>query len=246
MVNEYSAKYRRVPVNTPEIVRSNNLVPSATASGSGQWSLDSYDLSRDDKKYFTPNIVAETTPGRSDCTARSVTAARLCLNSPPEAPNNRGRSDPNINDYHSDPMGMSSTFWIPDITDLWRQQEETRQQYADLSNVAHDIVSIIPHGVTVVASISLGRHVNGWRQSETTGKTLREKVIGRQFAQANHQILEGDDPALNMTDTENDLQMKKEAEERKLHRMVKVHDFLEMWQGSQNLCVTQKESRTQN
>jgi len=40
--------------------------------------------------------------------------------------------------------------------------------------------------------------------------------------------------------------MKKEAEERKLHRMAKVHDFLEMWQGSQNLCASQKESRAQN
>jgi len=28
--------------------------------------------------------------------------------------------------------------------------------------------------------------------------------------------------------------------------MAKVHDFLEMWQGSQNLCATQKESCTQN
>jgi hypothetical protein len=40
--------------------------------------------------------------------------------------------------------------------------------------------------------------------------------------------------------------MKKEAGERKLHRMAKVHDFLEMWQGCQNLHATQKESRTQN
>jgi len=40
--------------------------------------------------------------------------------------------------------------------------------------------------------------------------------------------------------------MKKEAEARKLHRMAKVHDFLEMWQGSQNLCATQKESHAQN
>jgi len=46
--------------------------------------------------------------------------------------------------------------------------------------------------------------------------------------------------------TENDSEMKKEAEERKLHRMAKVHNFLEMWQGSQNLRATQKESRTQN
>jgi len=46
--------------------------------------------------------------------------------------------------------------------------------------------------------------------------------------------------------TDNDSEMKKEAEERKLHRMAKVHDFLEMWQGSQNLRATQKESRNQN
>jgi len=40
--------------------------------------------------------------------------------------------------------------------------------------------------------------------------------------------------------------MKKEAEERTLHRMAKVHDFLEMWQGSQHLHATQKKSRIQN
>jgi len=40
--------------------------------------------------------------------------------------------------------------------------------------------------------------------------------------------------------------MKKEVEERKLHRMAKVHDFLQMWQGSQNLGATQMESRAQN
>jgi hypothetical protein len=42
--------------------------------------------------------------------------------------------------------------------------------------------------------------------------------------------------------TENDSEMKNEVEERNSHRMAKVHDLLEMWQGSQNLCATQKES----
>jgi hypothetical protein len=41
--------------------------------------------------------------------------------------------------------------------------------------------------------------------------------------------------------TENNSEMKKEAEERKFHRLAKVHDFLEMTQGSQNLRATQKE-----
>jgi len=39
---------------------------------------------------------------------------------------------------------------------------------------------------------------------------------------------------------------KKEAVERKSHRMVKAHHFLEMWQGSQNIRATQKESQAEN
>jgi len=112
--------------------------------------------------------------------------------------------------------------------------------------VARDIFSIIPHGVGVEASFSFGRDVIGWKQSKTTGETLREKVVIRQSPRANNRILAGTDPELDTANTENDSEMKKEAEERKLHRMAKVHDFLEMWQGSQNLCATQKESRTQN
>jgi hypothetical protein len=38
----------------------------------------------------------------------------------------------------------------------------------------------------------------------------------------------------------------KEAEEKTLHRTAKVHDILEIWQGSQNRRVTQKESHAQN
>jgi hypothetical protein len=106
-----------VPVNIVETVPSSNLVPSATASRSYQWSFDPYDLSSDDEEYLTPNNVAETTPWRSDHAARVLTAARLYLNSPPEAPKNWGQINPNLNDYHLDPMEISSTFWIPDITD---------------------------------------------------------------------------------------------------------------------------------
>jgi hypothetical protein len=155
--NEYCTKHRRVPVNKLETVPTNNLVPSATASGSYQSSFDPYDLSTDDEEYLMPNNVAEMTPGRSDRAARLLTAARLYLNSPPEAPKNWGQINPILNDYHCDPMEISSTFWIPDITYWWRQPEETHSKYADLSNVVHDIVSIILHGVGVEASISLRR-----------------------------------------------------------------------------------------
>jgi len=135
-------------------------------------------------------------------------------------------------------MEISSTLWLLDITDWWRQQEETHSKCVDLSNVAHDIFSIIPHGVGVEASCYPGRDVIGGRQSKTTGRTIREKVVVRQFARANNRILAGADPELDTTSTENDSEMKKEVEERKLHRMAKVHDYLEMWQGSQNRRAT--------
>ena len=59
-------------------------------------------------------------------------------------------------------------------------------------------------------------------------------------------ILAGTDPELDTTNTDNDFEMMKEAEKRKLHRMAMVHDFLEMGQGSHNLGATQKESPTRN
>jgi len=70
--------------------------------------------------------------------------------------------------------------------------------------------------------------------------------VVRQFARANNENLAGTDMEWDTTNTENDSEMKEEAEERKLHRMAKVHDLLEMWLGSHNLHDTQKESRAQN
>jgi len=40
--------------------------------------------------------------------------------------------------------------------------------------------------------------------------------------------------------------MRKEVEERKLHRMAKVHDFVEIWHVSQNLRATQKKCHFQH
>jgi len=67
--------------------------------------------------------------------------------------------NPDFNNYNSDPMEISRAFWLPDISDRWRQHEETHSKYGDLSNVARDIFSIIPHCVGVEASFSLGRGI---------------------------------------------------------------------------------------
>jgi len=50
----------------------------------------------------------------------------------------------------------------------------------------------------------------------------------RQFAAANNGILAGGNPASDTTITENDSEMKQEAEWWKLHLMAKIHNFLEM------------------
>jgi hypothetical protein len=154
--NQYCAKHRCLMVIMSENTMNNNLSSFTMASGSDQSTYDPYHLSSDDNEYLIPTNVAETTPGQTDHAARLMTVARLFLNSPPESQQNRGQIDPNLYDYHSDPMKISSTFWFPDITDWWRQQEETHSKYADLSNVTRIIFSTIPRGVRVEASFPLG------------------------------------------------------------------------------------------
>jgi len=143
-------------------------------------------------------------------------------------------------------MEVSSTFWSWDIADWWRQQDKTHSKYTDLFNGALDILSIIPHAVWVVASFSLGWDVIVWRQSSIPGEILPEQVMLWQFAAANTRLLAGDNPALDTTSTEHDMEMKWEVEQMMLDWMAKVHDLLQIWQGSQNLRATQMESRTQN
>jgi len=159
--NEYCAWHRCVPVNKLESLPNSKLVPSAQASGSFQSSFNAYDLSSNDEDYWMPNNVAGTTPGWSDRAACSLTAARLCSDSPPEAPKNWVPINPMLNDYHSNPIEISSTFWLRDITDWWHTQDEMHSKDTDLSNVACDIFSIIPDGVGVEDRFSLGRDVIG-------------------------------------------------------------------------------------
>jgi len=244
--NEYCAKHRYLLVTKPENILINTLISSAIPCRSGQSWYNPGDLSSDDVEYVMPNNVAETTPSRSNCAVRLLTGVRLYLNSPPELPQNWGQINPNLNYYLSYPMEISWTFWLPDITDWWRERKETYSKYADPSNMGGDKIFIIPHSVGVEPCVSLGQHVIGWRQLQTTGDSLCEIVIGRQLAQANNGLLAGGGPGFDRSSTENDMEMNREMEEKKLHRTAKVHNLLGMWQGSQNVWATQKESRTQN
>lgn len=62
----------------------------------------------------------------------------------------------------------------------------------DLLNAAHNIYFIITDGVRVANRSSLGPEGVGWREFIMTGDTLGDKVIVRQFAQANSGQLAGD------------------------------------------------------
>jgi hypothetical protein len=150
------------------------------ASRPGQCSNDPDDLSSNDDEYLMPEYVAEIKAGGSDHASGLLTAARQSLNSPSELPQNWGKINVNFNDYHSDPMEVSSTFWLPDITDWLGQQEETHSNFADLSNVARDVSSIILHRLGVEASFSIVQDVIWRGQSKTTGETLRVRVVVRQ------------------------------------------------------------------
>jgi hypothetical protein len=66
------------------------------------------------------------------------------------------------------------------------------------------------------------------------------------LAWSNAGLLEGDLPITHPLDPDNDAEIKNEAEQKKLYRMAKVHDCLEIWQGSENLHSTQKAARAEN
>jgi hypothetical protein len=59
VMNQYCGKHRWVSVSVLQSVPISNLIPATMASGSGESSCDSYDLSRHDEEYLTPTIVAE-------------------------------------------------------------------------------------------------------------------------------------------------------------------------------------------
>jgi len=92
----------------------------------------------------------------------------------------------------------------------------------------------------------LGEMILAGGSQKPLARPFAKKVVVRQFPRANNEIFAGDNTVSDTTNTENDSEIKKEVEERKLHRMAKVHDFFEMWQPSQNLHATQKKSRAQN
>jgi len=209
-------------------------------------SFDLYHLSSDDEEYLISKSVPEMTTRQSNHAAHLFTAAWLYSNSPSEALKNRGQVNPKLKECHSDPMEISSLIWFPDIIDWWLHQGQMCSKYADFSSVAHSIFSLIAPGGGVEASFSPGRDFIRTIESKTTGKSVQDKIVILQFAAVNNGIFASNYIVLDTTNTENDLELMNEAEERILHRVAKVHNMVEMWQGSQNLSAIQKKACAQN
>jgi len=108
--------------------------------------------------------------------------------------------------------------------------------------VEGDIFSIIPGRVGEEASFSLARDVTGCQQSTTTSEARCEMIFQSQFAPANNGISAGNIPSLHTTEPENNVELKCKAAARQLGQIAKIDDLLAIWQGSQNLCATQKKS----
>jgi len=231
MMNEQCGKHRCFHISKPRCVLSNDLSPSTTASESVQLSVDPYELTINDEDYLMPNDMADMTPRRNHSAAQVLPTARLFMNSPPALPKGLGQVNLGLIDYCSDPVVISNTWWILDITDRWYQPEKTHWKYVDLYNVACNTFIIIPNGVRVVASMSHGWDGIAWREPRTTGKTVGGIVIVRQIAWAINGILGGDDPGLDMSNAEYNLEMIREVEQKQLSRMAKMYDILNMWQG---------------
>ena len=124
----------------------------------------------------------------------------------------------------NDPEEITASFWYPDVGGWWLKQETSMGEYRDLAKMARDIFSVMPHGVGVESSFCLGRDVIGWRQCRTTGVTLQQKVVVRQWARNNGGLLP-DEVKMSM-DSMADPEEKAKEEDKKLDRLATIKDFL--------------------
>jgi len=109
------------PSHNPTAYQVSSSSPSATVSGSGESSLDRYDLCSDDADCVLSRNVAGMMITWSDLTIHILPAGGLCLNLPPDFKIHCGQLNLNLNYYHSDPMEISNTLRIQDITNWWHQ-----------------------------------------------------------------------------------------------------------------------------
>ena len=156
---------------------------------------------------------------------RMMEVASKYINSVNADPAALGPHPPKTDNLKFDnPQELTATFWRPHVTAYWRVQEDSSTEYAPLARMAGDVFSVIPHGVGVEASFSLGQDVAGWRQCRTSGDTLQKKVVVRQFAFSNPGLLAGADARLENDDAVGQNEQKKE--DKKLLQLAGISDLI--------------------
>jgi len=194
-----------------------------------------------------PASLLTATPRRTNHRAQLVGIARQYLENSRIDAASIGQINPanddSLTDPDANPNDVTGSFWSPSVAAWWKQQVNTASEYAPMAEMARDIFSVIPHGVGVEASFSLGRDVIGWRQSKTSGSTLQQKVVVRQWARSNQGIL-----ADTFSDTllDNDVEGKVDAEQSKLKKLATLTDFMHWSKRSSELRAAQKKLRAQN
>ena len=185
------------------------------------YTIDSSDEDTDEEVTAKPN----STPRSASRKAYLMQQARQYLANGRVDPNTLPQNQPQGDDLLSeDPEEVTASFWYPDVGGWWYNQEKMLGEYRDLAKMARDIFSVMPHGVGVEASFSLGRDVIGWRQSKTSGITLQQKVVVRQWARSNDGLFPEEIGMLDISD--NDNEEKRQKEDRKLNQLASIKDFI--------------------
>ena len=170
------------------------------------------------------------TPARVLPQDRLMEVARKYIKSVNADPAALGQHPPKTDNLKSEnPQELTAAFWKPDVAAYWQEHEDSCTEYAPLARMARDVFSVIPHGIGVEASFSLGCDVLGWRQCRTSGDMLQKKVIVRQFSRSNPGILAGADIGLpnNATAAQNE----QKEEDKKLLKLAGISDHIHFRRG---------------
>jgi hypothetical protein len=196
-----------------------------------------FDSDSDDNQSLS--ALPTTTPRRTSRRENLLRIAHQYLDNSRVDPASFGQTNPGGDDTDGDtnPDLASGCFWSASVAAWWKHQVTHVTEYAPLSQMARNIFAVMPHGVGVEASFSLGRDVIGWRQARTSGATLQQKVVVRQWARSNSGQLA--DASIDRL-TQNDAAAKAKAEQLKLRKLASLTDFLYWSKKSQQFRSAQK------
>ena len=95
--------------------------------------------------------------------------------------------------------------------------------------MGRDVFSVIPYGIGVEVSFSLGHYVLGWRQCRTSEDRLQKKVIVQQFSWSHSGILA--DTNIGLVNDTAAAQNEPKEEDKKLLKLAGISDHIHFRRG---------------